>query len=65
MPSEETRKILCEVIENGSLTYTEDRGLECFFCCGSVNYNMHGPDTVNHEPNCVYVRIQKTLNPEP
>lgn len=51
------REIVCE----GCLTYTESRDLECFYCGGSVNYNLYGPDTVNHHPKCVYERVLDEL----
>ena len=64
MQSDKTRQIFCDIVAEGCLTYTESRELTCFYCGGSVNYNRFGPDTVNHNQGCVFVRIQKTLNPE-
>lgn len=61
MQNDEIKQIFRDIVADGCLTYTESRDLTCFYCGGSVNYTMHGPDTVNHEKTCVFVRVQQKL----
>lgn len=61
MKTETATKLLREIVCEGCLTYSESRDLECFYCGGSVNFNVHGPDTVNHTKDCVFERINQAL----
>jgi len=63
MKQESATSLLREIICEGCLTHSESRDLECFYCGGSVNYNNYGPDTVNHEPNCLFERILQFEQP--
>jgi len=65
MKTETPETILREILREGCLTYTESRDLVCFYCGGSVNFNNYGPDTINHERTCAFVRAQTITKTKP
>ena len=62
MQTEKLKEILRDLLREGCITHTESRDLTCFYCDGTVNFNIYGPDTLNHEKTCVFVRAQEILN---
>ena len=61
MENETVKNLLNRIICEGCITHTKHGDLMCFYCEGPATRSVYGACTANHEPDCIYLLVHKTL----